>query len=168
MTAEDYRLVQRLGASIAGTIVCNGHRPRQRRVKGEGGDGNFLRRRKVDHVNTLRALEGQAEQNVKDMQSLLERAEGRYIQNTQEVERAITLWQGVRAFRVAVSEEAAPLGSYAGQEISSLERRISALSEACKIAVIAHDSAGCATEKCWFPRDLVKVALEANGVGARK
>lgn len=41
-------------------------------------------------------IEDLALQVVKDVQGLSERAEGRYIQNTPEVERAIALWQAIK------------------------------------------------------------------------
>lgn len=47
-------------------------------------------------MKNLKDLEAQAEQVVKDMQTLIERAEGQYVQNTPEVDRAIDVWQTIK------------------------------------------------------------------------
>jgi hypothetical protein len=47
----------------------------------------------------LTSLEKKAERVVRDSQDLITAVEGRYVQNTVEVERAISLWQDVKALR---------------------------------------------------------------------
>lgn len=47
----------------------------------------------------LTSLEKKAERVVRDSQDLIAAAEGRYVQNTPEVERAIVLWQDIKALR---------------------------------------------------------------------